>query len=272
MRRFSEYSDIEKDEIRKQGIRTLTYAYKQGKSCALCGWANIHHLWLAAPHRTARSDASWVPLDRVPQKYLLQELDRRMIICAACRRLNPPPRPKYTWHACVKQLACISCGLVRLRGWARLESQRVQKSRTKRGPLQQVTVESRRCCRCQRKMDARVKRAKQFNKKQKNRASQCQTCGIKVCDLGGAAFDWDHLDRTLKSGNVGSMVLSGEHIGPIRAEIDKCRLLCVHCHLDHTSQQLGYGDPIPKIKEALKKAKIRAFNDAPLDLCSDSES
>jgi 5-methylcytosine-specific restriction endonuclease McrA len=97
-------------------------------------------------------------------------------------------------------------------------------------------------------------------------------CGIKVCDLGGAAFDWDHLDRDTKGGNVGSMVLSGEHIGPIRTEIAKCRLLCVRCHLDHTSKQLGYYDPVPKIKAALAKARIRTFNEAPLNLCSDSDS
>jgi hypothetical protein len=280
MQRFSEYSAIDKDEIRKQGLRVLSYAYKYGKACELCGWGNINHLWLSSLPLTcslAKGEAGdikkWVPLDRVPQKKLIYEMEQRCLVCAVCRRLAPVQRPQYDWTKCIKQVPCVECGLAGLEGWARFEhdGSQTKKASRKRGPPLELKIESQRCGRCKRKFDRRVHLAKELNWKCKAKIGQCELCLIKVKDLGSAAFDWDHLDQKLKSGNIGSMTMVGESIHDIRLEIDKCRLLCVRCHLDHTFKQLGYSDPVPKIAQALEKAKVRTFNEIPLDLCDSSD-
>jgi len=279
LRPFETYSAIEKDEIRKQGLRVISYAYKYGKQCSVCGWDNANHLWLSSLPRPELSGkleptverSKWVPLDRVPQSKLIAELERRTIICAVCRRMHPAFRPPYQWQSCIKRAPCVECGLIGLKGWKRVETQYGLKKNKKRGAPIQVTIESQRCGRCKCKFDKRVQRAKELNRNRKKAVGACQACQISVEKLGSAAFDWDHLDREAKSGNIGSMTMAGAPIPDIRKEIDKCRLLCVRCHLDHTLKQLKYSDPIGKIKSALKKAESRTFNEKPLDLCDSSD-
>lgn len=253
MKRFEEYTDVEKDELRKQGLRVLTHAYKFQKHCALCKWSNPAHLWLSTIHSHA------APLARIPQAQLLTELSTRTIMCALCRRSANYYQnvPQKEWTTCVKQIACIGCGLPNQDGWICVTDQ----------------CESKRCIACHRAFRARVQAAKELNKQCKLAAKQCAMCLRAVRSTGSQGFDWDHLDRCVKSGNIGRMTMDGEPLDLIRAEIAKCRLLCVYCHLDWTSRQLGYCDPVPKILEALEKARIRTFNETTLDLCdSDSSS
>ena len=71
MRRFDTYTPIEKDEIRKQGLRTLSYAFKFEKCCSKCGWDNPNHLWLSSVLEAINKEfgslnKKWMPLDRVP--------------------------------------------------------------------------------------------------------------------------------------------------------------------------------------------------------------
>ena len=115
----------------------------------------------------------------------------------------------------------------------------------------------------------RVELATQFNQQQKKEVGECALCQIKVSKIGSHGFDWDHLDQAVKSGNIGTITMEGASLKTIRQEITKCRLLCVYCHLDWTSRQLGYCDPLPKIKEALRMAQIMAFNAEELDLTED---
>jgi len=254
LRPFSAYSDIEKDELRKQGLRTLTYAYKYGKQCTTCGWSKIRHLWLSS-RTELEAGKTWIPLDRVPQAKVVRELEKRTLICAACRRIRPIQGPQYEWFSCKKKEPCAECGLTGLGGWCRQNDQT--------GP---AAKESQRCIGCKKKFDKRVRLAKEFNQKSKHEARQCASCEIKVSVLGSAAFDWDHLDQTAKSGNIGSMTMAGDSIHAIKEEIRKCRLLCVYCHIDWTQKQLGYCDPLPKIECALEKARVREFNLVELDL------
>ena len=271
MRRFAEYSTIDKDEIRKQGLRALSYAYKYGKACVQCGWTRIDHLWL-----TSTCDQEDTPLRRVPQKRLIVELEKRCVVCAVCCRLNPPKRPLYEWSKCVKQTPCVECGLC-LSGWARFETRSGERNGStptncKQGLPITTMVESQRCMRCKRKFDKRVALATQLNCKRKAAVGSCEMCHITVEELGYAAFDWDHLDQQTKSGNIGGMTMDGAPLRDIRLEIAKCRLLCVRCHLDHTRVQLGYSDAVPRILDALKRAEIRTFNETPLDLCDSDDS
>ena len=74
----------------------------------------------------------------------------------------------------------------------------------------------------------------------KLKIGECQVCKRKVQDGICCAFDFDHLDETTKTENIGIMV----HRYPlvkffslIDAEVKKCRLLCCNCHHKHTKEQ-----------------------------------
>lgn len=255
MKAFCKYTAIEKDEIRKQGLRPLAHAYKHGKCCVRCKWSNPDHLWLAA----SPGDG---PLRRVPQADLLDELSRRTLVCALCRRLSGRRRTDASvspWQPSIKTEPCVDCGIPELPGWIQTDSDG-------------VTRESQRCRECKQDLDHRINLACRFNRLQKQTAAACATCARTVERWTSQGFDWDHLDPSLKSGNVGTMAMAGYALDQIEAEIDKCRLLCVYCHLDWTIEQQGYADPVPRILVALETARIRTFNETPLDLgFSDSD-
>ena len=263
IRPFEEYSIIEKDELRKKGLRVLTTAFKQFKQCRICGWENSNHLWLSQMYST--TDIKWTPLARVRQSNLIQELQKRTLVCAMCRRLHPPlkTRCSRSWNSCLKVEPCIDCEQIHIPGWIYYTS--IENSTLT------IPIESKRCQVCKPLFDIRVAQAKKLNTQLKLEAGQCCTCMLSVKLDTIAAFDWDHIDRELKSGNVSAMVQDGQSLLQIRQEVSKCRLLCVHCHLDWTRIQLGYNDPIALICEALATAQIRTLNETELDLC-DSDS
>lgn len=251
MRRFERYSEIERDEIRKAGLRALSFAFKHGKKCVQCGWSNPFHLVFTATRLNQK------PLSSISQSCILDELTRRPLKCLICRRLSPFPKPQYKWTACTKCTECVECGKVGQQGWSRV--------------VQAKQIESARCVMCKAKFDVRVRRAKQINKIHKMHAKQCCQCGLRVTGHTTAAFDWDHLNRQQKTGNIGQMTMNGASAQQVVTEIAKCRLMCAHCHFDWTQRQLGYSDPRHQIEQALEKARIRTFNEEVLDLCESDE-
>ena len=74
----------------------------------------------------------------------------------------------------------------------------------------------------------------------KLKIGECQLCKRKVNDGNLCAFDFDHLDETTKTENIGIMV----HRYPLKKffsliddEVKKCRLLCCNCHMKDTNEQ-----------------------------------
>jgi hypothetical protein len=67
----------------------------------------------------------------------------------------------------------------------------------------------------------------------------CKFCG----KIRGDPYDFhfDHINMYSKTGSVGPMLFSGCNIEQIKAEIDKCQLLCVSCHAVVTHMELYYG-------------------------------
>ncbi len=257
MRRFEDYSAIELDELRKQGIRTLTYAYKCHKKCTRCAWSTPRHLWLSSSFEPG----SWIPLNRIPQKQLIDELTRRTLLCALCRRrMRPPPQVRHKWSACIKRHPCVECNQFDRPGWSRAD-----------GTVPGEPIESHRCTTCKTQFDQRVRMGQDLNRRQKQQAGHCALCAHTVEEWGSCGFDWDHLDPQLKKNNVSTLVMEGHPLHTIRSEIAKCRLLCVYCHIDWTTHQLGYSDPVNNIRIALANARIRLFNATPLDLTGDDE-
>ena len=65
-------------------------------------------------------------------------------------------------------------------------------------------------------------------------------------------FHLDHVNMYSKKGSVGPMMYNGESVDLIKAEIDKCQLLCLSCHAAVTHFEHKYGF----IKAKKKKYKI----------------
>jgi hypothetical protein len=67
----------------------------------------------------------------------------------------------------------------------------------------------------------------------------CNFCGKIRSDPYD--FHFDHINMYSKTGSVGPMLFTGCNIDKIKAEIDKCQLLCVSCHAVVTHMELRYG-------------------------------
>ena len=72
----------------------------------------------------------------------------------------------------------------------------------------------------------------------------CGICDVKLIprELDKPVhFEFDHVDVFAKTGNVGKMIMSLAPFSDIKGEIDKCRILCHHCHSLVTQIQLEAG-------------------------------
>jgi hypothetical protein len=64
----------------------------------------------------------------------------------------------------------------------------------------------------------------------------CIDCG----EDDPVTFDFDHVDRSTKTGSVG-VLMSGNTTWPrIKREIDKCEIRCANCHRKRTAKQFGW--------------------------------
>ena len=55
-------------------------------------------------------------------------------------------------------------------------------------------------------------------------------------------FHLDHINMFTKTGSVGPMMFEGVAVELIKAEIDKCQLLCISCHaaVTHFEHKFGF--------------------------------
>lgn len=65
----------------------------------------------------------------------------------------------------------------------------------------------------------------------------CPRCHVKIKEGNEMCFDLDHLDPYKKQHNVSHMIRQLASESVIDKEMRKCRLLCCHCHMDHTKSQ-----------------------------------
>ena len=63
----------------------------------------------------------------------------------------------------------------------------------------------------------------------------CKLCNIKVTETTTHHFEFDHVDQSTKSNEIAQLM--NRNINIIKAEIEKCRLLCCKCHRLHSIEQ-----------------------------------
>ena len=68
----------------------------------------------------------------------------------------------------------------------------------------------------------------------------CKFCGKYRDSVSG--FHYDHLNMFDKRESVGTMIRRGDDVEAIKAEIDKCQLLCISCHsiITEIEKQFGF--------------------------------
>lgn len=57
----------------------------------------------------------------------------------------------------------------------------------------------------------------------------CQHCGLEYNGKNGAVFEFHHIEPETKKFGLGSE-LTNKAMAELRAEVDKCVLLCANCH------------------------------------------
>lgn len=280
---FSDCTYIEKDELRKCGLRVLTHVYKRGKSCSTCGWSNPRHLCLGVSATSLRG-----PLKNVPQGKLLDELSKRVVICAKCRRLHPPavpPSHHRWWRLEPMHNMCVDCGAIGKLGSTcfLVDITYSMVGNHSKGPVlvpSKLCKESKkharrqqpsRCTHCAANFKGRVQQAHHTNTRLKLDAGRCEFCSTAVTKDTVAAFDWDHLDRNLKFKSVSTLVFEGCSPSVVQREVAKCRLLCVFCHINWTTAQLNYSDVDAHVQQAFRRAAKRTFEETAWDLASSEE-
>ena len=69
---------------------------------------------------------------------------------------------------------------------------------------------------------------KEYINRKKLEAGCCKDCGLKVTCETFPVFEWDHVDPSTKSFNLGNV--RGQSYYKIDAELEKCELVCANCH------------------------------------------
>jgi len=100
---------------------------------------------------------------------------------------------------------------------------------------------SRYCKKCER-YNGKLKRDKigDYIDNIKLEISECQSCNKKVTKDTCCCFDFDHLDQKTKKNAISFYRSQGANQEIVKTEIEKCQLLCCHCHKKKTVKQLNY--------------------------------
>lgn len=75
------------------------------------------------------------------------------------------------------------------------------------------------------------------------RNSACLHCG----ESDPTVLTFDHIDRSLKKNEVGTLVSQGYSWETIESEIAKCQILCANCHMRKTSKEMNWHRSRPKV-------------------------
>ena len=65
---------------------------------------------------------------------------------------------------------------------------------------------------------------------------KCDYCGLEYNGTNGAVFEFHHDDPSSKEFGIGSE-LTNKSLEELKAEVDKCQLLCANCHqIEHLGE------------------------------------
>jgi hypothetical protein len=139
------------------------------------------------------------------------------------RKPSPCGTPaKYYWHRKRGQ----DCAVCKAAVAAQRKAQYVPKTSRRKG-IRRTTEQKR-------------APARGLVKDEKLRRGHCCDCGMIVTFDNTYCFDFDHRDPTLKTFAVSSR-LDSARLETLKAEMDKCDLVCAICHRHRTMRQFRTG-------------------------------
>lgn len=97
----------------------------------------------------------------------------------------------------------------------------------------------------------KLERRKEVDKWKLQKGS-CAECKLQIEDDFAFLFDLDHIDPSTKVNSISDMCNSLQSIESIRAEVEKCRLLCCKCHRLHTRDMGSWNDITEASEDDLK--------------------
>ena len=191
----------------------LAQKRKDGQ-CRICKYKESRHLVAV---RTSFEKPRYKKLALYSKKDLKDELDRHSIMCTWCFRIHMTCTNKITSYPpfnpdlpCCGRLCNIAC--------------------TKYPKYQLCQTCFDHHAQLKHDLYAKVNAYKRTFK-------QCPQCHVRIEEGNEMCFDLDHLDVYQKEHNVSHLIRRLAPFHVIKKEMEKCRLLCCHCHLDHTKTQ-----------------------------------
>ena len=242
---------------RPQWLKSILARKRQLGHCQICKYDVTDHL---STIRTSFEPRNYRPLKKYSMKELREELNKFTIMCKWCSRIymakkmRQTPIPEFDPnHPCAGRLCNPQCTF------------------HKKYQL---------CTRC----FAHHNQIKQvlYNKVNtwKRQFQHCPTCGVDIVEGNELCFDLDHLDPYKKEHNIPNMIRKLYPFHTIKKEMQKCRLLCCHCHIDHTKTQrrIFQQKQFKQVRKTLKDTgRLPMFNqkrknmESPIDEDDDDE-
>ena len=186
---------------------------RQG-SCNICKYNHFDHLVAV---RTCQDNAIYKKLREYSRKELRDEIERHTIMCTWCFRIymskihkNMKPPPFDPTKPC--------CG--RLCNTQRLYFSNYQL-----------------CPACFTHHTTLKRERHAFVNAFKRSFKCCPTCRVDIKEGNEMCFDLDHLNPYNKEHNVSHLIRRLAPMSLIQKEMQKCRILCCLCHIDHTKTQ-----------------------------------
>lgn len=130
----------------------------------------------------------------------------------------------------------------------------LERNKERYNNLTEEQKEERRATRTQWERDNKAEiNAKRKERKEQHKKHLIDMLGGKCSGCGTTEnLQFDHLDRTTKSFNIGSNLAA--KIEKLEEEAKKCQLLCKDCHqiktlINHDCEQITYGKRVVEVKK-----------------------
>ena len=182
--------------------------------CKMCKYNNFEHLVAV---RTCQEEAQYKKLREYSRQELQAEIDRHTIMCTWCFRIYMSklhksilPPPFDPTKPCCGRL-CNTQGVF----------------------FKQYQL----CPACFEFHGTLKQERYNFVNSFKRSFQCCPSCKVEIREGNEMCFDLDHLDPYQKEYNVSHMIRRLAPMHAIEKEMQKCRILCCLCHIDHTKTQ-----------------------------------
>lgn len=225
-------ADTYKNKYYKKRLKELNNfrtSLKEAGSCEKC--AEKNPLLLEFAH-FKRSDKTVQLCDTSSVKNFQNELPKGRLLCIWCHRIETQAETlKHELKTLDDYLYKDSECILEISEQTRICEGDICKG-TKRKITSFYSKGRHKCCKkclCYSTSLKRIK-AREYVRSIKINIGECLNCNRKVTKDNTCCFDFDHINRDLKTKTIADYVSNGSKLEKIDEEIKLCQLLCCNCH------------------------------------------